>query len=55
MKDGDLKLFVYRRGSRPISGGYLVSKVAVFVGGTVVNATSSTTQHCVMLSTSEEE
>ena len=31
-----------------------MSRVAVFVGGTVVNA-SSTTQHCVMLFTSEAE
>ena len=54
VKDGDFKLLVYRRASRPISGGCLVSRVAVIVGGTVVNA-SSTAQHCVMLSTSEAQ
>ena len=31
-----------------------MARVAVIVGGTVVNA-SSTTQHCVMISTSEAE
>ena len=41
MKDGGLKLSVYRRGSRPISGGCLMSRVAVIVGGTVVNASST--------------
>ena len=35
VKDGDHKLYVYRRESRPISGGCLVSIVAVFVGDTV--------------------
>ena len=56
VKDGDRKLSVY------VDGDYAnkdndrrsVSGVAVLVGGTVVNA-SSTTQHCVTLSTSEAE
>ena len=54
--DGDRKLSVY------VDADYAnkdndrrsVSGVAVMVGGTVVNA-SSTTQHCVTLSTSETE
>ena len=54
VKDGDRKLSVY------VDADYAnkdndrrsVSGVAVMVGGTVVNA-SSTTQHCVTLSTSE--
>ena len=56
VKDGDRKLSVY------VDADYAnkdndrrsVSGVAVMVGGTVVNA-SSTTQHCVTLSTSETE
>ena len=56
VKDGDRKLSVY------VDADYAnkdndrrsVSGVAVMVGGTVVNA-SSTTQHCVTLSTSEAE
>ena len=56
VKDGDRKLSVYvdvdyankDNDRRSVSG------VAVMVGGTVVNA-SSTTQHCVTLSTSEAE
>ena len=47
VKDGDLKLSVYVDADHAQQG-------SVFVGGTVVNA-SSTTQHCVMLSTSEAE
>ena len=56
VKDGDRKLSVY------VDADYAnkdndrrsVSGVAVMVGGTVVNA-SSTTQHCVTLSASEAE
>ena len=56
VKDGDLKLSVY------VDADYAnedndrrsVSGVAVMVGGTVVNA-SSTTQHCVTPSTSKAE
>ena len=56
VKDGDRKLSVY------VDADYAnkdndrrsVSGVAVMVGGTVVNA-SSTTQHCVTLSTREAE
>ena len=56
VKGGDLKLSVY------VDADYAnkdndrrsVSGVAVMVGGTDVNA-SSTTQHCVTLSTSEAE
>ena len=56
VKDGDLKLSVYvdadyaskDNDRRSLSG------VAVMVGGTAVNA-CSTTQHCVTLSTSEAE
>ena len=56
LKDGDRKLSVY------VDADYAnkdndrrsVSRVAVMVGGTVVNA-SSTTQHCVTISTSEAE
>ena len=56
VKDGDRKLSVY------VDADYAnkdndrrsVSGVAVMVGGTVVNS-SSTTQHCVTLSTSEAE
>ena len=56
VKDGDRKLSVY------VDADYAnkdndrrsVSGVAVMVGGTVVNA-RSTTQHCVTLSTSEVE
>ena len=56
VKDGDRKLSVY------VDADYAnkdndrrsVSGVAVMVGGTVVNA-SSTTQHCVPLSTREAE
>ena len=56
VKDGDRKLSVY------VDADYAnkdndrrsVSGVAMMVGGTVVNA-SSTTQHCVTLSTSEAE
>ena len=54
VKDGDRKLSVYvdadyankDNDTRSVSG------VAVMVGGTLVNA-SSTTQHCVTLSNSE--
>ena len=56
VKDGDRKLSVY------IDADYAnkdndrrsVSGVALMVGGTIVNA-SSTTQHCVTLSSSEAE
>ena len=56
VKDGDRKFSVY------VDADYAnkdndrrsVSRVAVMVGGTVVNA-SSTTQHCVTLSISEAE
>ena len=56
VKHGDRKLSVY------VDADYAnrdndrrsVSGVAVMVGGTLVNA-SSTTQHCVTLSTSEVE
>ena len=57
VKDGDRKLSVY------VDADYAnkdndrrsVSGVAATVGGTVVNASSSTTQHCVTISTSEAE
>ena len=57
VKDGDRKLPVYvdadyankDKDRRSASG------VAVMVGGTVVNASSTTQQHCVTLSTSETE
>ena len=65
-KTKDLELVFVERGDRNLSlyvdADYAnrdndkrsVSRVAVVVGGTVVNA-SSTTQHCVTLSTSEAE
>ena len=56
VKDGDQKLSVYVDADYANQGNdrRSVSGVAVMVGGTVVNA-SSTTQHCFALSTSEAE
>ena len=55
-KDGDRKLSVYVDAdyANKDNDRHSVSGVAVMVGGTVVNA-SSTTQHCVTLSISETE
>ena len=56
VKDGDRKLSVYVDADYANKDNDMrsVSGVAVMVGGTVVNA-SSTTQHCATLSTSEAE
>ena len=56
VKDGDRKLsvFVHADHVNKDNERRSVSGVAVMVGGTVVNA-SSTTQHCVTLSTREAE
>ena len=57
VKDGDRKLSAYYVDAdyaNTDNNGRSVSGVAVMVGGTVVNA-SSTTQHCVTFSTSEAE
>ena len=56
VKDGDRKLSVYVDAdyANKDNDGRSVSGVAVMVGGTVVNA-SSTTQHCVTLTTSGAE
>ena len=56
VRNGDRKLSVYVDAdyANKDSDGRSVSGVAVMVGGTVVND-SSTTQHCVTLSTSEAE
>ena len=57
VKDGDRKLSVYYVDAdyaNKDNDGRSLSGVAVMVGGTVVNA-SSTTQHCVTLSTGEAE
>ena len=56
VKDGDRKLSVYVDAdyADKDKDRHSVSGVAVMVGGTVVNA-SSTKQHCVNLSTSEAE
>ena len=56
VKDGDRKLSVYVDAdyANKDNGRRSVSGVAVMVGGKVANA-SSTTQHCVTLSTSEAE
>ena len=56
VKDGDRKLSVYVDAdyANKDNGRHSASGLAVIVGGTVVNA-SSTTQHCATLSTSEAE
>ena len=56
VKDGDRKLFVYADADfvNKDNDRRSLSEVAVMVGGTVLNA-SSTTQHCVTFSTINSE